>query len=715
MSKIGSHVLEVGIKTNGSEQTVSAFKNMSTSAKNLSNDIKGVTKETELLATTAKMTEKYFQLKDAKANVKSLQKEIENLRKTNAEAAKDKESQLAQEQANVKRLNEEYKALGKVATNQAKEMVNVQEQMGGTGAGGGMGLGNNFLGALGNGLIRMRMLSQLGQAGQEYAFALGASMYGARTGSAIKNIAGGAISGATLGMYAGPEGAAVGAAIGAATGVVQTATERLTEKDDAFRAEVENLYNKVQSDREAGLQAGIEYAATEESNLRAMGVLLGSQEKGEKLYQELKNYGINTMYQTQNMLTSAKRMLAYGVDENQIMQAVEWIGDIAMGEQSKFDSLAYVYGQTASAGKLTGQDLRQYTEAGFNPLAWLAEERGVSLEAMREEMSAGKVLYQDVMHAFELATAEGAKFGGSAEKMMDTYAGKMSKLADIQADIEGGYGRGYNKEREKGLNAELDRLEGDFGGRLEKANELIGAYEADLENQHQKYLLDAQEALLNDKDFIRISKQNAPLAGEMMQEAITHAEIEWQNSEGMQLKREAELALVQGIGQDAAINGAYIEFGVHMADAFTVGWSGRLQEAFGGDMMSPEKYVEESYRAGGFMGVFKQASIAQWLTGAAPLQQALNNRYYQTNPMISTQFNTPNYSAFNNVTVPKNETVNETQNNHQTFNISTSVTVNEATDGAKIASMIAATVGKGITSTATKSAAMPKFTLRRGH
>ena len=66
-------------------------------------------------------------------------------------------------------------------------------------------------------------------------------------------------------------------------------------------------------------------------------------------------------------------------------------------------------------------------------------------------MSEGKVLYQDVMHAFELATAEGAKFGGSAEAMMNTYAGKMSKLADIQADIEGGYGRGYNQKREEGL------------------------------------------------------------------------------------------------------------------------------------------------------------------------------------------------------------------------------------------------------------------------
>ena len=341
--------MEVGIKTNGSEQTVSAFKNMSTSAKNLSNDIKGVTKETELLATTTKMVEKYFQLKDAKANVKSLKKEVEDLRKTNAEAAKDKQTQFAQEEANVKRLNEEYKALGKVASNQAKEMVNAQEQMGepNGGAGGFFGVGG-ILGQLGNGLIRMRMLAQLGRAVQDYTFAMGESYFGKRTGSAISNIAGGALSGATLGMYAGPYGALAGAVIGAGTGVVQTATQRMTERDDAFGAEVENLYNKVQSEREAGLQAGIEYAATEESNLRAMGILLGSQEKGDKMYQELKSYGINTMYQTQNMLTSAKRMLAYGVSEDQIMQAVEWIGDVAMGEQSKFDSLAYVYGQTAS-------------------------------------------------------------------------------------------------------------------------------------------------------------------------------------------------------------------------------------------------------------------------------------------------------------------------------------------------------------------------------
>lgn len=648
--------MEVGIKTNGSEQTVSAFKNMSTSAKNLSNDIKGVTKETELLATTTKMAEKYFQLKDAKANVKSLKKEIESLRKTNAEAAKDKQTQLAQEEANVKRLNEEYKALGKVASNQAKEMANVPEPNGGS--------GDSLWGGLGSGLVRLRMMSQLGQALQQNVFATGTSMYGNIKGSALSNIAGGALSGFTMGAYTGnPLIMGVGAGVGALTGVVQTATEKMERTDDAFRAEVENLYNQVQSEREAGLQAGIEYAATEESNLRAMGILLGSQEKGEKMYQELKNYGINTMYQTQNMLTSAKRMLAYGVSEDQIMQAVEWIGDIAMGEQSKFDSLAYVYGQTASAGKLTGQDLRQYTEAGFNPLAWLAEERGVSLEAMREEMSAGKVLYQDVMHAFELATAEGAKFGGSAEAMMNTYAGKMSKLADIQADVEGGYGRGYNQKREEGLDYEIGQYEGELGKEMEHANYLIGQYEADLENQHQEYIINAMNSVMSSEEFERANLAgNYAEAGRLVAEAKAQAEIDWNNSEGMQQKVAQEIALVESIGQDAAVNDAYIQLGIQRADAFSVGYYGRLNEAMSGGKMDQQEYIQKSLASGNPLQIIKMMGTI------LPINQKASNEYYANKQS----------GSINSITVPKNETINETTNTSQTFNVSTSVVVNEA-------------------------------------
>lgn len=717
MSEIANTEIAIGLKTQGSPQVVNDFRNMSNSAKNLSNDIKNCTKETEAFALSAQKSLTKLELDKAKKQWNDLGKEIKNATDISADRMKDLQIQYQEAGQKVDELKAKYNSLGKATRDAFKE----QEQA--TGGGGDSGL----LGGLGAGLIKMRMFSQLGQAAQQYVFALGKSFMGERSGSALSNIAGGALSGFTLGAYTGnPLVMATGAGVGAATGAIQTATERMEKKDDAFRAEVENLYNTVQSEREASLRAGIEYAATEESNLKSMGILLGSQERGNELYQELKSYGINTMYQTPNMLTSAKRMLAYGVnvgediENSDLMKAIRWIGDVAMGEQSKFDSLAYVYGQTASAGKLTGQDLRQYTEAGFNPLAWLAEERGVSLEDMRKEMSEGKVLYQDVQHAFELATAEGAKFGGSASAMMDTYAGKMSKLADIQADIEGGYGRGYNEEREKGLDWEIEQLEGRAGRNMEIANELIGNYEADLENQHQQLIISAQQEVLNSEGFKELAKTNAPEAGRMLAEAKAKAEIEWQNSEGMQLKRQSELALVEAIGHDAAINGAYINFGIAMADAFTVGWQGRLREAWDtGGMMTYEEYGRASLQSGGFVGLWNNvsANLSSLIYGTRSAEKNERDRNMRNSWWRSetgkSGFNIG--GALSDFKVRASEVVAENMNTNQTNNISVSVTVNEATDGAKIANMISSQIGNSIVRTAGKAVSGGKFKLARGH
>ena len=688
-----------------SSQIVSSVKQAADATRQLDAEVKQTQRSIDLLQTESKKMDMWRQWDEARKALAQYKKEISSGKVLWDDTAK---ASLTQQAAAVDKLKASWQSLSKETAKAAKEEVNMRDQMSKTdndmmsraGGGSGGGLG----GGIGATLVRMRLYAQLGQAAQDYMFALGKSMYGERTGSAISNILGGATSGFTMGLYTGnPYVMAAGAVIGAGTGVIKTTTERLEKKDDAFRAEVERLYDTVTQDRELGLQAGIEYAATEESNLKALGILLGSAEKGEALYQELKNYGVNTMYQTPNMLTSAKRMLAYGVDENQIVQAVKWIGDVAMGDQSKFDSLAYVYGQTASAGKLTGQDLRQYTEAGFNPLAWLAEERGVSLEAMREEMSAGKVLYQDVMHAFELATAEGAKFGGSAEAMMNTYAGKLSKLADLQDIANSGYGVGYNREREKGLDYEIEQYEGKFGDSLKKANELIGAYEADLENQHQQMLIDSQEALLSDKDFIELSKVDAVKAGELLAQAKADAEIQWNNSEGMLQKQQAEIALVEGIAQDAAINGAYIELGIQRADAFTLGWNGAMKKAFQNGEIPQEVWEEQQIKNGNVLP--SAAEITGFSSWGKLLRKIFVGDTPQTTPTpVATIFNTPQEPIFNREAFKAQNNITETQNNHQTFNVSTSITVNEATNGALLGNIALRQISAGLTSATNKAA-----------
>ncbi len=308
--------------------------------------------------------------------------------------------------------------------------------------------------------------------------------------------------------------------------------------------------------------------------------MLSSESKGEALLESIKNFGINTPYQAENMLNSAKQMLAYGVSDANIMNDIRMIGEVAMGNQAKFDSLTYVYAQTQSAGRLNGQDLRQYTEAGFNPLKVLAEESGKTLEEMRDEMSKGLISAEDVTRAFKIASSEGGQFYGAMAKQMETYAGNLSMLTDIQNEIDRAMGDGYTKERQKGIEKEIEMLSGKMGEQMQEAYSLIGQYQADLENKHQESIIKAiTEAQMSEEYQNAISEGNGAEMGRIIAEAKAKAEIEYKNSEGYLLQLETDLSIVKSIQEDAAINNAYIQYGKKMADAFSLGYSSILKDS----------------------------------------------------------------------------------------------------------------------------------------
>ena len=106
------------------------------------------------------------------------------------------------------------------------------------------------------------------------------------------------------------------------------------------------------------------------------------------------------------------------------------IGDVAAGDKEKFKSLTLAFGQVSSAGKLTGQDLLQMINAGFNPLQVISEKTGKSMSELKDEMAKGNISARDVAEAFAIATGEGGKFNNMMDKQSQTLEGLKSTLGD---------------------------------------------------------------------------------------------------------------------------------------------------------------------------------------------------------------------------------------------------------------------------------------------
>lgn len=178
------------------------------------------------------------------------------------------------------------------------------------------------------------------------------------------------------------------------------------------------------------LSAGVNYNIAMENYTAGLTTLLGSAEKAEKMIADLKDYAAKTPFEMSDLANATQTLLAFGVEQKNVMGIMKQLGDVSLGDQQKFQSLALVFGQVSSQGKLMGQDLLQMINAGFNPLQIISEKTGKSMASLKEEMSKGKIGIKEVEQAFKWATEEGGKFYGGMDRGSKTMSGQISTLKD---------------------------------------------------------------------------------------------------------------------------------------------------------------------------------------------------------------------------------------------------------------------------------------------
>jgi tape measure domain-containing protein len=181
------------------------------------------------------------------------------------------------------------------------------------------------------------------------------------------------------------------------------------------------------------LQAGkatIGAAANLEQQRISFGVMTGSKGTGDKLLNSLRNYANVTPYVSSDVIKSSQTLLQFGVDTNKIMPTIKVLGDVASGNAEKLQSLSLAFAQTTAAGRLMGQDLLQYVNAGFNPLKEISKMTGIAMGTLREQMEKGRISADMVAAAFQHATGPGGQFYQMTELQSKTMAGRWSTLMD---------------------------------------------------------------------------------------------------------------------------------------------------------------------------------------------------------------------------------------------------------------------------------------------
>jgi tape measure domain-containing protein len=180
----------------------------------------------------------------------------------------------------------------------------------------------------------------------------------------------------------------------------------------------------------AGAVRGIEFNKAAEQAQVSFDVMLGSAEAARDMLKSLKEFANNTPLEFSDIRDATQTLVNFGMSGADAIATIKRLGDVSGGNADKLNSLAIAFGQVQSQGKLTGQDLLQFINAGFNPLKEISDKTGESMASLKERMSEGAITSQMVADAFKSATSEGGQFYGMLEKQADTLAGKQSTLND---------------------------------------------------------------------------------------------------------------------------------------------------------------------------------------------------------------------------------------------------------------------------------------------
>lgn len=158
-------------------------------------------------------------------------------------------------------------------------------------------------------------------------------------------------------------------------------------------------------------------------------VFTGSAKVAMRLMEDLKKLDRDApSFGLEDLQRSTKALLAYGVGHESAIEKVTQLTAISGGNKEALQSLSLAYAQVAAKGKLMGEEVRQFVNAGFNPLQQISADTGKSMGELSDEMRNGNISLAMVERAMQNATSAGGRFFGMNEKIAATSGGSFSRL-----------------------------------------------------------------------------------------------------------------------------------------------------------------------------------------------------------------------------------------------------------------------------------------------
>jgi len=184
-------------------------------------------------------------------------------------------------------------------------------------------------------------------------------------------------------------------------------------------------------------EMALEAAKNVDSLKAAFEALNGATEETDKLFNDLQELEGASMFDFEDTLgPAAKSMLQMGISAELVGKAMKGLVDTAAALKlpaENITAIANTFGVMNAKVIATDKDMRALAQNGVQAYAALADKIGISIPEAMEKVKAKSIESKTVIEA--VAEAAEKKYGGAAEKTVETWRGAMNQLDQATEDV----------------------------------------------------------------------------------------------------------------------------------------------------------------------------------------------------------------------------------------------------------------------------------------
>ena len=162
--------------------------------------------------------------------------------------------------------------------------------------------------------------------------------------------------------------------------------------------------------------------ALDQAEAKLKGLKLGAEEV-DRAMQGVNASVKGTAFGLDEAAGSAGKFVGVGIEVgDELDRAMKLTADIAAQAGSGMDEISSIVAKVAGAGKVTGETLAQLDDRAVGASGALADHLGVSIDEVREQISAGEVDFETFSEAME------EHIGGAAQSTGETFKGAFDNM-----------------------------------------------------------------------------------------------------------------------------------------------------------------------------------------------------------------------------------------------------------------------------------------------